>query len=239
MEYMDLLSRLGVASAHPGGFKATTRMLDRELSDDSLHVLEVGCGTGKSTCMLAGRGLRVTALDQHPLMLEKAKRRAEREGLTGIDWVQGSVHALPFPDDTFDVVFAESVTVFTNVEQSLKEYYRVLKPQGRLIDRELVLHDRMPDDVYTAIKDYFKMDKIMSLDEWMELLHRTGFQCARPDPEPFWSQENASEGSEFQELDIAALLDPEIGTSILQYADLMLAQEQYFRACDFLAHKLE
>lgn len=239
MEYMDLLSRLGVASAHPGGFKATMRLLDRALPDDGLHVLEVGCGTGKSTCHLAERGFRVTALDLHPAMLEKARQRAEREGLSGIEWVQGSVHELPFADDTFDVVLAESVTVFTDVGRSLGEYYRVLKPRGRLLDRELVLHERMPEDVYSAIKAYFKMDKIMTVNEWMDLLRTTGFQCEQPESEPFWSRESAAVGSELQELDVSALLDPDIGAGILQYADLMLAQERYFRACDFLATKPE
>ncbi len=237
MEYMDLLSRLGVASAHPGGFKATMRLLDRALPNGGLHVLEVGCGTGKSTCLLAERGFRMTALDLHPTMLEKAKQRAEREGLSGIEWVQGSVHALPFADDTFDVVLAESVTVFTDVGRSLGEYYRVLKPGGRLLDRELVLHEQMPDDVYSAIKTYFKMDKIMTVTEWMDVLRAIGFRCEQPEPEPFWSQENAAEGSELQELDVTALLDPDIGAGILQYADLMLAQERYFRACDFQAIK--
>lgn len=237
MEYMDLLSRLGVASAHPGGFKATMRLLDRALPAGGLHVLEVGCGTGKSTCHLAASGFQVTALDLHPTMLEKAKSRAEREGLSGIEWVQGSVHALPFEDRTFDVVFAESVTVFTDVRRSLGEYYRVLKPRGRLLDRELVLHERMPDDVYSAIKSYFKMDEILSVSEWMDLLRATGFQCEQPEPEPFWSRESAAEGSELQELDVSALLDPDIGAGILRYADLMLAQERYFRACDFQAFK--
>lgn len=237
MEYMDLLSRLGVASAHPGGFKATMRLLDRALPASGAHILEVGCGTGKSTCHLAGGGYRVTALDLHPTMLEKAKARAEREGLTGIEWVQGSVHELPFADRTFDVVFAESVTVFTDAERSLGEYYRVLKPGGRLIDRELVLYEPMPEDVYAAIKDYFKMDKIMTVSEWMDVLRGIGFLGEPPEPEPFWSREAAAEGSELQELDLSALLDPDIGAGILQYADLMLAQERYFRACDFVADK--
>lgn len=239
MEYMDLLSRLGVASAHPGGFKATMRLLDRAMPAGGPHVLEVGCGTGKSTCYLANRGCQVTALDLHPAMLEKARQRAEREGLTGIEWAQSSVHELPFADGTFDVVFAESVTVFTDAARSLGEYHRVLKPGGRLLDRELVLHEPMPDDVYSAIKAYFKMDKIMTVSEWMALLRVTGFRCGQPEPEPFWSRDSAAEGSELQELDVSALLDPDIGAGILQYADLMLAQERYFRACDFVAFKSE
>lgn len=238
MDYMDLLSRLGVASAHPGGFKATRRVLERSLPSGGLHILEVGCGTGKTACHLAQSGHRVTALDQHPLMLEKAKQRALREGIADVQWAQGSTHALPFEEATFDVVFAESVTVFTDVKQSLQEYYRVMKPQGRLLDRELVLHAPMPEPIYAEIKSYFKLKSILSLDEWMELLRQVGFVCERPEAEPFWSQEHAAEEGDLQELDVAALMDPDVGEGILKYADLMLAQEQYFRACNFVALKI-
>lgn len=237
MDYIELLSRLGVASAHPGGFTATRKLLDNALPSGDLRILEVGCGTGKSACYLAGKGYRVTALDQHPLMLEKARMRAEREGISDIEWVEGSVHALPFADDTFDVVFAESVTVFTEAKRSAAEYYRVLKPGGRLLDRELALYAKMPGRIYKQIKDYFKLEKIYTVDEWLECFREAGFRCDEPRIEPFWSHEHTAEGSEVQELDISALLDPEIGAGVIQYAELMLAQERYFRACDFTALK--
>jgi SAM-dependent methyltransferase len=237
MEYMDILSRLGVASAHPGGFKATQRLLDRELPDGGLNVLEVGCGTGKTACYLAEKGFRVTALDRHPLMLEKARRRAEQSGVTNVDWVLGDVEALPFDPETFDIVYAESVTVFTHIPKALAEYHRVLKPNGRLLDRELVLHERLPEPIQHEIQSFFRMDRMLTLDEWMALLHQAGFRCNRPNPESFWSHEPDAGNNDIQELDISALLDPEIGAGILRYADLMLAQEQYFRACDFVAIK--
>lgn len=239
MEYMDLLSRLGVASAHPGGFKATRRLLDKELPNGGLSVLEVGCGTGKTSCYLAEKGFRVTALDRHPLMLEKAKLRAEQSGVTNVAWTLGDVEALPFESETFDIVYAESVTVFTNVQKSLAEYYRVLKPSGRLLDKELVLYDRLPEPVYAEIKSFFKMDQILTLDEWLDLLRQNGFQCNPPTLESFCSHEPAAGDDDIQELDISALLDPAIGAGILRYADLMLAQERYFRTCDFVATKPE
>ncbi|WP_169306685.1 class I SAM-dependent methyltransferase [Cohnella pontilimi] len=237
MEYMDLLSRLGVASAHPGGFKATKRLLEKALEPGELRILEVGCGTGKTACYLAEKGYRVTALDQHPLMLEKAKRRAEKQGLTGIEWVEGSVERLPLEDQTFDVVYAESVTVFTDVPKSLKEYHRVLKPNGRLLDREIVLFAEIPQPIYEEILDYFKFNKILSLDEWMGSLHQAGFKADRPSLDDFRGPQFAAEHSELQELDLTMLFDPEIGQGIMKYADLMLAQESYFRVCDFVAHK--
>jgi SAM-dependent methyltransferase len=234
---MDLLSRLGVASAHPGGFRATKKLMERALQPSDLRILEVGCGTGKSACYLAKQGFRVTALDQHPLMLQKARRRAKQEGIEGVDWVEGNIEALPFPNETFDVVFAESVTIFTDFPKALEQYHRVLKPGGRLLDREMVLFTEIPEPIYTEIKDYFGIDKIHSVDDWLQNLRQAGFHCDRPAMEPFWSHEQSVEGSEIRELDLTLLMDPEIGHGILKYSELMLAQEPYFRACDFEAYK--
>lgn len=234
---MDLLSRIGVASAHPGGFAATRRLLERELAESGLKVLEVGCGTGKSACHLAGSGFRVTALDRRPLMLEKARKRAEQEGISGIEWIQGDVQALPFEDESFDVVFAESVTIFTDIPVTFAEYHRVLKPNGRLLDRELVLHAPMPEPIYREITGFFKFDAVPTVDEWLGHLRRAGFRCERPPLEQFRSVEQSAESGEIRDLDLSMLFDPNVGQAILKYAELMLAQESYFRACDFVAYK--
>jgi ubiquinone/menaquinone biosynthesis C-methylase UbiE len=234
---MDLLSRLGVASAHPGGFRATMKLLNKALEPGDLRILEVGCGTGKSACYLAKSGFHVTALDQHPIMLDKAKKRAAKEGVTGVDWLQGNVQMMPFEDEAFDVVFAESVTIFTDIPQSLKEYHRVLKPNGRLLDRELVLFKEMPEPIYKEITDFFKFDKIPSVDEWLGHLHQAGFRCDGTILDEFRSHEQPADQSEIMELDLAMLFDPEIGRGIMKYTELMLAQEPYFRACDFMACK--
>jgi SAM-dependent methyltransferase len=236
LEYMDLLSRLGISSAHPGGFRATRRLLERLPSAD-MHILEVGCGTGRTACYLAKQGYRVTALDQHPRMLEKARKRAAEEGLDGIEWVEGSVTALPFRSDTFDAVIAESVTLFAGLAPSIREYYRVLKPGGRLLDREMVLHAPMPEDIYDEVLDYFGIDSIATVDEWMACLRETGFACDRPEPEPFMSHEADVDESELRDLDLTTLFDPEVGMGLMKYTELMLAQEPYFRACDFAAVK--
>ncbi|WP_373230494.1 class I SAM-dependent methyltransferase [Cohnella sp.] len=237
MDYMDLLSSLGVASAHPGGFKASMKLIKQINQPGDLRILEVGCGTGKSSCYLAKKGLRVTALDQQPIMLDKARKRAEKEGIVGIEWVHGDVNSLPFKDESFDVVFAESVTIFTDIPTSLKEYHRVLKPKGRLLDREMVLFAEMPESIYKEITRYFKVDKILSMDEWLTILRETGFQCGPPVLDEFWSHEHSTDQKEIQELDVNALMNPEVAQGIMKYAQLMLAQESFFRACDFIAYK--
>jgi SAM-dependent methyltransferase len=237
LKYIDLLSRLGVASAHPGGFKATIRLLEKIRKSNGMRILEVGCGTGRSACYLAKQGFRVTALDPHPLMLKKAAQREIHEGINGIEWREGSAEELPFENESFDVVFAESVTIFTHLPAALKEYHRVLKPGGQLLDREMVLFEDVPEEIYKEIKEYFQINKIHSIAEWLDSLNITGFQCEHPVMEPFWSHDQSVDNNAVQELDLTLLMDPEIGHGILKYSELMLAQETYFRACNFIAYK--
>lgn len=237
MKYIDLLSRLGVASAHPGGFKATIRLFEKIQKSNGLRILEVGCGTGRSACYLARQGFRVTALDPHLLMLKKAAQRAAHEGINGIEWREGSAEELPFENESFDVVFAESVTIFTNLPAALKEYHRVLKPGGQLLDREIVLFEDVPEEIYKEIKEYFQINKIHSIAEWLDSLNITGFQCEPTVMEPFWSHDQSVDNNAVQELDLTMLMDPEIGHGILKYSELMLVQETYFRACNFIAYK--
>ncbi|WKL04724.1 methyltransferase domain-containing protein [Paenibacillus amylolyticus] len=134
MDYHDMLARLGEGSAHPGGFLATLKLLESLSLPVDSHILEIGCGTGRTACYLAKRGYQVTAIDLNRQMLDKAVRRARRERVD-VRFVQADVASLPFPENHFDMVFVESVTIFTPWRSALTEYRRVLKPAGLLVDR--------------------------------------------------------------------------------------------------------
>lgn len=175
MEYMEMLARLGIGSAHPGGFAATVQQLREHPIPAGSRVLEVGCGTGRTSCYLAKQGHLVTALDLREDMLAKAQRRAAAEEAP-VTFVQGSITALPFPDNSFDVVLAESVTIFADVPTALREYRRVLRPEGVLYDRELLIVKPLTGDAARAIRDFYGVDRLYSEAEWSELLRQAGFR---------------------------------------------------------------
>ncbi|MCG1002216.1 MULTISPECIES: class I SAM-dependent methyltransferase [Halobacterium] len=71
------------------------------------RVLEIACGTGRFTVMLAERGADITGLDISGPMLQEGREKAQRAGVADtIEFMRGDAGRLPFPDDHFDTVFA-------------------------------------------------------------------------------------------------------------------------------------
>jgi ubiquinone/menaquinone biosynthesis C-methylase UbiE len=96
------------------------------------QVLEVGCGTGLLAAQLAGAGYDVTGVDPSEGMLEVLRARTSE-----VETVHGSGTALPFPDDTFDLVLSVAVMHHIadpgEVHRALAEMVRVTKPSGRIL----------------------------------------------------------------------------------------------------------
>jgi len=69
------------------------------------EVLEIACGTGRFTVMLAERGADVVGLDISEPMLQQGRRKAAAAN-SRVDWLRGDAARLPFPDDSFDTVLA-------------------------------------------------------------------------------------------------------------------------------------
>lgn len=97
-----------------------------------LSGLDIGCGEGHNTRLLAQRAAHVTAIDIAEVFIEQARRMEEQEPL-GIDYRVASAVELPFADETFD--FATGFMSFMDIPETdrvLAEAYRVLKPNGFL-----------------------------------------------------------------------------------------------------------
>src|SRR5262245_22982863 len=95
-------------------------------------VLDVACGTGNAAIPAAEAGARVVALDLTPELFERGRERAGETGVD-IDWVEGDAEALPFEDESFDVVLSTFGSMFAPRHQvTAREMARVLRPGGRL-----------------------------------------------------------------------------------------------------------
>lgn len=91
-------------------------------------VLDVGCGTGDDSRELAALGARVVGADVSAAMLAEARRRGGP-----VEFVREDVHALSFPDASFDGVRVKLVRQHSpDVDRADDELVRVLRPGGRL-----------------------------------------------------------------------------------------------------------
>ena len=102
-------------------------------------VLDMGCGTGALATPLALQGCNVVASDFSQGMLDVAREKIARRGLSdAITVQQGDCLALPFEDGSFDAVtVAFGVRNFEHLLQGYKEMHRVLEPGGTLCVVEL------------------------------------------------------------------------------------------------------
>ena len=103
-------------------------------------VLEVGCGVGLDTFVMATNGLQVTAVDLTDVGVATAKQRFERCGMTGGFGVSDACE-LPFSDDQFDYVYSFGVLHHvSDTERSIGEVLRVLRVGGEA--RIMLYHRR-------------------------------------------------------------------------------------------------
>ncbi|MDQ3252695.1 MAG: methyltransferase domain-containing protein, partial [Acidobacteriota bacterium] len=138
--------------------------------------LDIGCGEGHNTRLLAGRGARVTAVDISQVFIRHARQSEEQEPM-GIDYRVASAVELPFDDAAFD--FATGFMSFMDIPETsrvLAEASRVIKPGGFLqfsithpcYDTPHRRNLRDDDGLTYAIEvgDYFR-DSDGEITEWL------------------------------------------------------------------------
>ncbi|MBW9051546.1 class I SAM-dependent methyltransferase [Rhizobium mesosinicum] len=106
------------------------------LPDQPGSAVDIGAGRGIASFALAKDGFTVTALepDTSALVGSGAIKQLARETKLPIQAVEEFSEKLPFPDQAFDVVFARAVLHHTSdLAAACREFFRVLKPGGRLI----------------------------------------------------------------------------------------------------------
>lgn len=95
-------------------------------------VLDVAAGNGNASLAAARRGCEVTATDYVESLLERARRRADADGLSLTTQV-ADAEDLPFEDASFDVVLSTVGVMFApNPERAATELLRVVRPGGRI-----------------------------------------------------------------------------------------------------------
>ena len=122
-------------------FSKYTRKAFRMLPElDNPQILDIGCGTGVPTLELAKlRNGQIIGLDISQPDLDELHRKIEDADLSDrVKTVKCSLFEMDFPDESFDIIWAEGSIFVIGFERGLKAWRRLLKPKGFL-----VVHDEI------------------------------------------------------------------------------------------------
>ncbi|HPU35326.1 MAG TPA: class I SAM-dependent methyltransferase [Bacillota bacterium] len=157
----------------PGGFTLTNRALSFCSFSPQDRILDVGCGTGATVEHLINNyKLRATGVDPSPLLLECGKQKNP-----GLPLIQAVGEELPFADGEFDGVFAEcSFSLLKNARQALGEFYRVLKPNGRLVISDIYIRNPEETAQLRSLPLYGCLGGARTRTELEDLLTSSGYK---------------------------------------------------------------
>jgi SAM-dependent methyltransferase len=162
------------------------KMLSSHLKP-GMTVLELGCGAGYFTQELARSGANIVAIDVSPELLEIARTNCSSPN---VQYQIQNAYALSYSEAVFDSVVGSSVLHHLEIEEALRDIYRVLKPMGtiyftepNMLNPQIAIQKNIP---------WIKRKLGDSPDEtaffrWplRQLLEQTGYRDIRIDPFDF------------------------------------------------------
>jgi ubiquinone/menaquinone biosynthesis C-methylase UbiE len=184
-------------------------VLDALSPVEGKEILEIACGTGRFTTMLAERGANIVGLDISEPMLQQGRQRARSAGVADrLEFLRGDAERLPFPDDRFDAVLAMR---FFHIADTPETF---LTEMGR-VSRQQVFFDTF-NDYSTRMLYTWALPMGSSLytaDDVRWWLHDAGLELAGAEhdwviPYGFFREAPNAVASGFRTLDRAVVATP-------------------------------
>jgi len=158
------------------------RMMSEVAGPAPLDALDVGCGTGFLSLLLAELGHRVTGIDMAPSMLAQARAKSLARGLT-VNFVEADAEAPNLPPASLDLIVERHVLwTLPHPEAALDTWRNLLRPGGRVVLIEGLWDKMEPRDEYAEIRDRLPLFGGRPEDEIAKLVRARGFASVAVDP---------------------------------------------------------
>jgi ubiquinone/menaquinone biosynthesis C-methylase UbiE len=161
----------------PGRDRYTRQAFRMLPSLDRPSILDIGCGPGGSTLELARLcNGHITALDLHLPYLERLEKKAREAGLSDrVKVVQCSMASMDFPEESFDIIWAEGSIYIVGFEKGLREWRALVKPEGYLVVHDVTW---LRPDPPREVGDYWKTNYpgIRTVPESLEMISACGYR---------------------------------------------------------------
>jgi len=182
-DIFDFMAKyVGLSVLHPGGFDSTKRLLAKCKIDKSKRVLDIACGKGTTSILVAKKfGCKVAGIDNCPDLIKEAKELAKRNNVEHlVDFQVADATELPFNNNEFDITIAQAMLVLIdNKDSVIKESLRVLKPNGLASWIELTWQKNPTKDFMRQVSDEicaYCMLNVKTAEDWNKLFLDSGAQ---------------------------------------------------------------
>jgi arsenite methyltransferase len=160
-------------------------------------VLDLGSGGGIDVLLSArrvGPAGKVYGLDMTDDMLALARENQRRAGATNVEFLKGTIEAIPLPDRSVDVIISNCVINLSSDKGAvLREAFRVLKPGGRLAVSDVVSRGHVPEDIRRNTELWTGcIAGALDQDDYIARLQRAGFADVSLEPWRKYDQQFAS-----------------------------------------------
>jgi len=181
MTELDLIIDLhcGTERQGPGSVEDTRRALSLTgglTKKEGLEIADLGCGNGGQTLTLANHlNGHITAVDLFPAFLEELTGRSETAGFNEtITPLEASIDALPFEQESLDLIWSESSIYNIGFENGIKNWGQFLKPGGYLCVSEITwLTEKRPAEIENFWNAAYP--EIGTASEKMKVIEESGF----------------------------------------------------------------
>ena len=150
-------------------------------------VLDLGSGGGIDVLLSAkrvGPSGKVYGLDMTDEMLALARENRRKAGATNVEFLKGTIEAIPLPDQSVDVIISNCVINLSEDKDAvLREAFRVLKPGGRFAVSDVVIRGAVPSEIRRSMELWVGcVAGALEEEEYAAKLKGAGFESVEVEP---------------------------------------------------------